>query len=174
VPGTTPRYSIPYAVLGDQPHGPNQEKAIAESVEAALGTVDDYAHQKAPTSLEAAASSDATITTSVADIPGATLTFTTSTVNAVAVVTAIYDWRLTATGTGYCYGEVTVDGVLDSRKALFVSQSAETRLPGIVRKRFVLASAGSHTIKLQCHKDSSGGTALMCGSTTVLSVDLAQ
>ncbi|HEY3513561.1 MAG TPA: hypothetical protein VG497_01925 [Kribbella sp.] len=47
MPGNTPRYSIPYAVLGDQPHGPNQQKAIADAVEAALGTVDDYAHRAA-------------------------------------------------------------------------------------------------------------------------------
>lgn len=127
-----------------------------------------------PQSLEAVASADATLTTSVADIAGATLTFTTVNPNAVAVVEATWDWRLTATGTGYCYGELNVDGTTDTRKTLFVAQSVETRLPGVLRKKYILASAGSHTVKLQCHKDSSSGTAFFCGLTTVLSVDLYQ
>ena len=41
MPGTTPRYSFPYAVLGDPPHGPNQELALAQAVETALGVIDD-------------------------------------------------------------------------------------------------------------------------------------
>lgn len=124
--------------------------------------------------LEAVASADATITTSVADIAGATLTFTTANANSVIKVEATWDWRLTALGTGYCYGEINVDGTTDNRKSLFVAQSVETRLPGFLSKKFVLASAGTHTVKLQCHKDSSGGTAFFCGGTTVLSVELAQ
>lgn len=124
--------------------------------------------------LEAVASGDFTLTTSVSDITGATLTFTTANANAVIVVEATWDWRLTATGTGYCYGEINVDGTTDSRKTLFVAQSVETRLPGFLRKKFTLAAAGSHTVKLQCHKDSAGGTALFCGGTTVLSVELTQ
>jgi hypothetical protein len=124
--------------------------------------------------LEAVASGDFTLTTSVSDITGASLTFTTANANAVIVVEATWDWRLTALGTGYCYGEINVDGTTDSRKSLFVVQSVESRLPGFLRKKFVLASAGSHTVKLQCHKDSAGGTAFFCGGTTVLSVELTQ
>lgn len=47
MPGTTPRYSIPFAVTGDTPHGPNQEKAIADQVELVLGIVDDFARRAA-------------------------------------------------------------------------------------------------------------------------------
>jgi len=127
-----------------------------------------------PQQKEITCSADTTITTSVADITGATMTFTTVNPNAIAVVVVTWDIRLTALGTGYCYGEVNVDSVLDSRKTLFVAQSVETRLSGFLRKKFTLASAASHTIKLQCHKDSSSGTALFCAGTTVLSVDLYQ
>lgn len=47
MPAATPRYALPYALLGDQPHGPNQEQALAQAVETALGIVDDFAHAAA-------------------------------------------------------------------------------------------------------------------------------
>lgn len=47
MPGTTPRYSIPYAVLGDSPNGPAQQLASATAIESALGTVDDFARRTA-------------------------------------------------------------------------------------------------------------------------------
>lgn len=126
--------------------------------------------------LEAVCSADTTINTGApADVTGATLTFNTTVANAIAKVEVTWDWRLTATGTGYCYGEINVDGTVEpTRKALFLAQNAETRLPGFTSKKFVLAAPGSHTIKLQCHKDIAAGTALFCGGTTVLSVDLTQ
>lgn len=125
-------------------------------------------------SLEAPATGDATLTTSAADVPGASITFNTTSANAVALITVEWDWRLTATGTGYCYGEFAIDGATDARKALFVAQSAETRLTGFLQKRAVLVAPGSHTIKLQCHKDIAAGTAIFCRDTTVLSINLVQ
>lgn len=41
MPGTTPRYSLPYAVLGDSPNGPAQQLALAQAVETAIGVIDD-------------------------------------------------------------------------------------------------------------------------------------
>lgn len=34
MPGATPIYGLPYALIGDQPHGPNQEEALAVATEA--------------------------------------------------------------------------------------------------------------------------------------------
>lgn len=34
--GTTPIYALPYSSTSDSPHGPNQQQALAEAVEAAL------------------------------------------------------------------------------------------------------------------------------------------
>jgi hypothetical protein len=104
------------------------------------------------------ATSDHTITQSTADIGGATVTFTTFTANAIAEVTCNFDFRLTVLGTGYCYGEFAVDGSTHAKKALFVYQSVETRAPGSFTIPVTLVSTGSHTIKLQTHKDAATGT----------------
>lgn len=120
--------------------------------------------------LEQASTADTTIGTSYADITGATLTFTTTVPNAVVVINADFDLRTIATGTGYCYGAVMVDGVLNTtRQSLQVFQSAESRSQAHLRIVQTLATAGSHTIKLQCKKDSAG-TAVFASPTTVLGV----
>lgn len=173
--GTTPVYGFPYPTSSDTPAGHTQIQSLATAVEGKFVTSDAsiVTAVRLQQDLEAVASSDFTIpATTPADVSGATLTFTTATTNQTCIVDVVWDFRCTVTGTGYCYGEVVVDGVLDSRKTLFVVQAAETRMPGCFRKKFILASAGSHTIKLQGHKDSGSGTALFCAGTTVLSVSV--
>lgn len=169
--GTTPTYGFRYQTVSDVPNGAVGLQNLATDVENKIITVDASILSHVPTSLEQAATADTTIGTSVADCTGATLTFSTTVANTVAVITSQWDWRLTVLGTGYCYGIINVDGSDLSKKALFVAQSVETRLPGFMRQRVNLASVGSHTIKLRCQKDGAG-TALFCGDTTILSVDL--
>jgi len=171
---TTPTYGFHYPAQTDPPNGAAQIQQLATDVEAKFVTNDALIAQHIPQFFEAATSADTILTTSTADLTGGTLTFSTTVTNAIAIVDVMWDLRIFITGTGYCYGEVAVDGVTDSRKSLFVAQTAETRFSGYFRKKYVLASAGSHTIKLQGHKDSSGGTGLFCGGTTVLSVSLYQ
>lgn len=36
MPGATPTYGLPYPILGDQPHGPNQIEALAQAVDTQL------------------------------------------------------------------------------------------------------------------------------------------
>jgi hypothetical protein len=36
VPGATPNYGLPYPVLGDQPHGPDQVESLAQATDALL------------------------------------------------------------------------------------------------------------------------------------------
>lgn len=172
--GTTPTYGFRYQTVSDVPNGAVGLQNLATDVENKIITVDASILSHVPTQLEAVANADKTINTATEDITGATLIFNTTVANTIAVIEATFDWRLTVLGTGYCYGEVSIDGSVNGRKSLFVAQNAETRLPGILRIRTTLASVGSHTIKLVCHKDAGTGTALFCGNTTVLSVDLYQ
>jgi len=121
-----------------------------------------------PTELFQGSTGDYTITGSYGDITGASITFTTVVANAVVIINADFDLRVTATGTGYCYGSVAVDGVTDTTyQRLSTYQSAETRAGGHLRIKTTLATAGSHTIKLQGKKDSAG-TAIFAAPTTTL------
>lgn len=121
------------------------------------------------------ASGDLTIpqnATTPTDIPGATITFTTLRADAAARVRAAFDWNLTATGTGFCYGVLVVDGVVQTGPAIFTAQSVETRFSGYQQWNLILPTAGSHTIKIGGRKDSSTGTAFFRGAATSLSIDL--
>jgi hypothetical protein len=122
-----------------------------------------------PTELEQECTADYTITGAYGDVTGATITFTTSVTNAVVIIQGDFDFRLTATGTGYCYGAVMIDGVRHARQRLFLFQSTETREGSPLRIKATLAAAGSHTIKLQAKKDSVG-TALFCANSTYLAL----
>lgn len=121
-----------------------------------------------PTELVQASTGDYTLTGSYGDVTGATITFTTVVTNAIVVINADFDLRVTVTGTGYCYGAVAVDGVTDTtNQRLMTFQSAETRDGGHIRFKTTLATAGAHTIKLQGKKDSAG-TALFAAPTSIL------
>lgn len=121
----------------------------------------------AATELEQACTADTTLTTSYADVTGASITFSTPAANSIVIVNANFDLRITVANTGYCYGAVAIDGTRHSRQMLGVYQSVETRANYNLRIKTTLASAGSHTIKLQCKKDNVG-TALFTADTTVL------
>lgn len=123
-----------------------------------------------PVEFEQEVTSDYTITSSYADVTGASITITTSVPNAVCIIDVDIDFRLTVTGTNYCYGAVMIDGVRHARQRLMLFQNAETRDGNRLRIRTTLAAAGSHTIKLQAKKDSGSGTGIFCANTTVLSL----
>lgn len=169
--GTTPTYGFRYQTVSDVPNGAAGLQNLATDVENKIITVDASILSHVPTSLEQACTADTVMSTSVADVTGASLTFNTTVANTIAIITVEWDWRLFTTGTGYCRGIVNVDGSDLPKQALFVAQSAETRVNGFMRQRVTLAAAGSHTIKLRCQKDGAGGTGLFCADTTVLSLD---
>lgn len=158
--GNTARYGWAFPEVTDPPNTSLHLKNLAQAVETTLGQV-------TTAELEQESTADYTLTTSYADITGASITFNTTVANAVVVINADFDLRTTATGTGYCYGGVVIDGALHARQRLFVFQSAETRAGGHLRIKTTLATVGSHTIKLQGRKDSAG-TALFAANTTVL------
>lgn len=127
-----------------------------------------------PTRLNAVATGDLPIGTADGDIPGATLTFTTASANALARVRGDFDFRLTALGTGYCYGSLYVDGVRQTKQALYSTGAIETREPGSMGWDITLASTGSHTLKLSGHKDINSGTAWFAGAGSQISIELIQ
>lgn len=120
-----------------------------------------------PTELEQGSTGDYTLTTSYGDIPGASITFTTVVANAVVIINAHFDLRVTANNTGYCYGAVAIDGTRHSDQSVQVKQSVEDRGGDMLRIKTTVATAGSHTIKLQGKKDNLG-TALFAAPTTKL------
>ncbi len=105
----------------------------------------------APTPYRAAATSTLTGPQTSADVPGATVTFTTETDGAAYVVEAVFDYRNNATGTSsQGSGNIAVDNVVQSEFAIFRDGggSANTSMTVAQVYKGTLTTAGSHTIKL--------------------------
>lgn len=122
---------------------------------------------------KAFASSDLTLTTGDLNIAGASVTVATTAVNAIARVGADFDFELTGTGTGYCYGSLFIGGVRQSKQILF-NENAAARVPGSGHWEVVLATVGSYTLNLGGHKDIAAGTAIMRSAGTMIRVQLTQ
>ncbi|MFF4834113.1 hypothetical protein [Streptomyces sp. NPDC001315] len=83
-----------------------------------------------------------------ADVPGATVTFTTEAANAVYVVDAWFDYDLSGSTTLLGSGNIHVDGVIQAEYAVFQANVVNDRSSVGHTYRGTLATAGSHTIKL--------------------------
>lgn len=97
------------------------------------------------------------LTTTITDITGTSVTFSTTAANAVLLVTLFADVECTAfTSAGLAVAELWVDGAAQSPFAqLQVSANGQRATVGQTH-RIVLASAGSHTVLMRGRK--SGGT----------------
>lgn len=85
-----------------------------------------------------------------ADIPGCTVTFTTSTANAVAHCWWVPDFDLSGPQTGTGTSRLLLDGATASTKtAQYAGETATDRTTVAQMDQFTIASAGSHTIKVQ-------------------------
>jgi len=167
--GTTPTYGFPYPTASDTPAGHTQMQSLATAVENNIITKEARIaamEVKFPRTLEASTTADLTLGTSTADATGGSVSFTL-TATSIVIVTLSFDWRLTALGTGYCYGQFAVDGVTHAASSLFVAQSVETRIGGSRTERLSLA-AGAHTLKLQGRKDSASGTGIICAGSSLV------
>lgn len=105
---------------------------------------------------------------------GPSVTLTTYRSGVVAKVTATFDWRLTATGTGYCYGAYSINGTTQGRQILFTATAVETRLPGTLTDRVVLDGPGTYTFASQDRKDAANaqGNAVMMGAGSSILVEI--
>lgn len=104
------------------------------------------------------------------DLPGATVTFTTTRTNVVAKIRACYDMEISVAGAGFVTGRCSVDGT-DQDPGVALS-NVIARIPGTAYWEATLAAAGSHTIKLRTMKTTNGGTATVYANATSLSVGL--
>lgn len=112
-----------------------------------------------PKNYIAACSSALTATTSTyADITGASITLTTETDNATYVARGVFDMNVLATSTTILMvGRMQVDSVTDSGIAVY-AMDALTRATVAMEWQGTIASAGSHTFKLQGALTSSLAT----------------
>lgn len=83
-----------------------------------------------------------------ADVPGASVSFTTLRPNAIAVAVCVWDYDLNAGTTATGSGRLSVDSALQAEYAVFGAQVATDRSTVTQVYRVTLASAGSHTLKL--------------------------
>ncbi len=117
--------------------------------------------------LEARSSADETVTTTVTDVNGATLTITTPVANTVVRVGAT--WDIAATGTTDIFvGSLYVDGVkLDEGEGI-----GQISLRATIYQAWnvTLATAGSHTLKLRRQKTSNSNTLTLSGKHTKIQI----
>jgi hypothetical protein len=121
--------------------------------------------------LEARSSGDETVTTSVADVNGATLTFTTAVAGTVVKVTSY--WDISSTGsTDVFIGTLYVDGsVYAFGEAHLEGGDTSARTTLAQGWTVTLASAGSHTLKLRRTKTSNSDTVTLYGIHTKIQVE---
>jgi hypothetical protein len=125
-----------------------------------------------PTILNQGATADYTVTNAQADVTGATASYTTSRANVKAVITVTFDVDITTSGTGLLTGQVLVDGAAQTPKVVINDPGAVDRRSGSITTSVVLATAASHTIKLQIAKANAGGTAVAKQDNTRVTVTI--
>ena len=104
-----------------------------------------------------------------ADVTGATITFTTVNANTQVHVTASFDIRTAAwTSSGWCAGYLNVDGANQTEPAYFAPSAANQWATVAQSWDIVLATPGSHTLKLQGQKGSGTHTTTMAHPATCL------
>lgn len=96
----------------------------------------------------------ATVTTTIADLGGCTLTFTTPEANTKVLVTGVFDLQINGT-TDIARGILDVDGVSDTNEAVL---NGTVRATVTQQWVYTLSTAGSHTIKLRVQKTNNSNT----------------
>lgn len=117
--------------------------------------------QQPVNTIERVGTGDVTVTTASQDVPG-TLAGFTLVVPATIKIEASFDCTTTATTTGYSFGQVAVNGVVQSNQFVFLSQSAIDRRGGVVLIRKLLV-AGDYSVALRTSKQNANGTVFVNG-----------
>lgn len=114
-----------------------------------------------------------TITTSQADLIGATVTFTSLTA-AVCTITMSFDVEVGATGASVFQGRVVVDGSTITNKEAHINGSNVIRAMATQTVEFTLSGAGSHTVKLAALKTAAAATILTDDNHTGFSLQVRE
>lgn len=104
----------------------------------------------------ARASSQLTLSTTITDVAGATITRNSPVAETVLVMAAM-DFNTSALGTGYSTGFLDVDGVDQTGQVIGGRRSTLVRVTAS-QIWLVSVAAGSHTYKLQAYKTVNDGT----------------
>ncbi|MGW3619492.1 hypothetical protein [Micromonospora arida] len=165
---STPINGFPYQGLLDPPHGPNLGKDLAEAVEAALDA-------RKPQGATVTLSSLYNLTTTLTDLPGCTITFSTSLGRARVLINFTADCLLvTANTTTLAVVNASVDGVDQPPQAVWgpgnMSAGAGTRQTTSNSLTVIVTGTGNHTIKLRgALSNSAGGAIRLQAANTSLS-----
>lgn len=120
-----------------------------------------------PTTYYAQASTFLALSTTYADVPGATVTFSTIADFATIVVDAEFDSAVGSFDTATeMNGRIMVDGVAGSALSKHQMDTVD-RSSVFTQEQFTLAAAGSHTVKLQGAKSAAGGSGNMQVFTSI-------
>lgn len=117
------------------------------------------ANMPGPYLLSAMASADTSVaTTTLTDLTGASITFTTKTANATIEVDGTFDMQVGATGTAIATGHCIVDGVDQTSQATSSLTTAGQRTTSGQTWVVTIATPGTHTVKLQGALSANSGT----------------
>lgn len=123
---------------------------------------------------EAASSGNLTLSTSLQDVPSATITVTTALANAKYEVIAFIDMECTAfTAADIAIALLNVDSSdVTSPTAHFKMQAANDRATVGQVWTGTFTAAGSHTVKLRGKRNSTGGTMRINATNTKLTIKI--
>lgn len=174
--GVTSNYGLPYAEGSDSPNGAVQEKALADATDAALTTVASTAATNLSAGLAPVVAKVGRLfgarlasnqgVTSLADLTGVSVTFTTAAPNTLCQITATLDAQ--TTGGNYCEGVINIDGTDQPWKCHAESDGIGGPDTGGQCVTFTIPSTGSHTIKMRAVQ--SGGSTTAQAQSTGISV----
>ncbi|MER5892407.1 hypothetical protein [Streptomyces sp. NPDC001876] len=123
-----------------------------------------------PRPSEVTASGNLALTTVEADVPGASLTVTTTAANAIYVATATFSFDITSATTAFASGSLDVDGSAPSGQARWSGEVATDFGPAVQQWSGTLAAAGNHTFKLRGSMSAGTGITILGAYTRLIVV----
>lgn len=165
----TPNKGYPYPSLTDSPNGPVQIAALANAIDTADVAQDTVIATNAktyPRLFTGRLASNQGVA-GTADLTGCTVTFTTAQANTLVQITM--NAVSSNTPTNYMVSTCVIDGTSQTEQLFSSENSVISQSPSAsITLIKTLASAGSHTIKMQATQ--SGGTTNAIAPHTGISV----
>lgn len=110
-----------------------------------------------PTEMRANASTDTAITSTTLTDVGVSITFTTENASALVLAFGVFDMAVHTASSNFAVGHCIVDGSDQTSQAVSSMTTVGQRGTQSQNWAASLASAGSHTVKLQAGLSASGG-----------------